>query len=414
MWQGGQDINNETGEAILLLEPKPNPITTYNDVNNSDEEQLNNPTSSFVGGLPIYYPNDENYSLLSSSSSSQHQKENNVDVVKDNQTARLTICNNCNDEMYLLLQMYAPLDGFDRTLYVFACNKASCIQKALSSPNKEEMNVAGANGYRFSVGGMGVVKCLRSQCCRIENYSNKEFNDKIKPQNDKVDETSAWDEVDDRWGDYHDDGEWGDASGWGADDEADLQNHDSTIPSMGDLEAMLAAMEANEASLDQKQGRASSNKTIDKKKPPKQKNEIAVGEISHDGIPSFMSDSIPSFQKYELEIYDEPTRGGKNNEAFVDPDEDGDDAIGLTNRDDSAVQKMISRYLKEEEDDGVKAMIQKGSSNSSANNGSNTNGEKDERLSPEDRAFLTFTDRIRRAPFQGVRYAYDGIPLWSM
>ena len=41
-------------------------------------------------------------------------------------------------------------------------------------------------------------------------------------------------------------------------------------------------------------------------------------------------------------------------------------------------------------------------------------GERYERLSPEERAFLAFSNRLKRAPRQVVRYAYGGFPLWSV
>ena len=143
MWHGGKDLNEE-GEPILLLEPKPKSVSNGNKKKNKNStNNAQNPCASFVGGHPNYYPKDENYSILTSSQDGQS----------------LTKCDMCHDSMYLLLQMHSPLDGLDRTLYVFACNKASCIQKTFSSSSSNN-NKNDTSNNRFSLGGKGVVKCI--------------------------------------------------------------------------------------------------------------------------------------------------------------------------------------------------------------------------------------------------------------
>jgi hypothetical protein len=64
----------------------------------------------------------------------------------------------------------------------------------------------------------------------------------------------------------------------------------------------------------------------------------------------------------------------------------------------------------EEEDDQEILMALGGGSAG----GGGVGREKDERLSAENRALLTFTDRIKRAPRQVVRYAKGGEPMWSV
>ena len=374
MWNGGKDIN-ESGETVLLLDPTTN---TLKKKTNDNEGHQNPSTSSFVGGHAIHFPNDEYYSKLINTEHTEHSGCNSMK------------CEICSDAMYLLLQIYAPLDALDRTLCVFACNKASCIQKVFTSSG---------SGKGFSIGGKGVVKCTRSQCYREDNDKD---DDRLEGNNENIsnEEKNAVprDKVDiGGWGDGDDGGDWGSTNPW--DDESDIDGNENDIddPTMDDLEAMLDAMEANPNSI---------------KKVKKMKNQTKKAIPVRDPVQS----SLPSFQKFELEVYDEPY--GIN--VFSDLDVDEDDMIGISQDDDLIVQKMLSSYLQDEDDDGIKAILQKGmksysQSNSSGGRGNpNGNGEKDERLPAVERAFLLFSDRIKRAPYQVVRYAYDGIPLWSM
>jgi hypothetical protein len=90
------------------------------------------------------------------------------------------------------------------------------------------------------------------------------------------------------------------------------------------------------------------------------------------------------------------------------PVEDEDD-VGMTGSDDK-IQKMLERYMMEEEDEEILTALRGSVESSSGGRG----GEKDERLSAADRALLTFSDRLKRWPRQVLRYAYNGVPLWSM
>jgi pre-rRNA-processing protein TSR4 len=69
------------------------------------------------------------------------------------------------------------------------------------------------------------------------------------------------------------------------------------------------------------------------------------------------------------------------------------------------------------EDDEEIVSALKGGKNPAINaacDGVSGGGERYERLKPEERAFLTFSKRLRRAPEQVCRYAYGGEPLWSI
>lgn len=453
MWRNGQDLN-ELDEPILLLEPKNHP-----ECSNSRKKKSKNlkPNTSFVGGQAIFYPNDQNItSKINSSGLDCTIKDN------DNETKLPQMkCDNCHDPMYLLLQMYAPLDDLERTLYVFGCNKASCFQVAFSSKNSNINNDgSGSSGNsnrgdhdssksRFCLGGMGVVKCLRSQQSHEVDCKD---NDDVQPstshdeKNKTTNDIVEYNEADNNWGDIHNDdhdgwsdtgGGWGDETedgGWGDFDDNDIdlekKMKSSEQVSMDDLEAMLSAMEAKEKveedniDIDVQSSssvRIGNEKTTSTNKsnnlPTSRSKEIQSNTSNNDDeenkIPSY------SFPIHELETYNEPS---SKIEGMQQMEEDDDDMIGLSSngRDDSKVQRMLSSYLKEEEDETVKAMIGGNTKSSSKGSTSTTGGkqmghdEKYERLPPDDRAFLSFTDRIKRAPYQVARYAYDGVPMWSM
>lgn len=324
MWSQGGSINDH-GESILLLEPrsiKPNKA--------KHSASPTDPTSSFLGGTATFFPKDANFSKLSQ-----------------------PLCAKCGELMHLVLQMYAPLDeiNLDRTMYVFACNKASCIYAAFSESSEERRG--------FCVGGGGVIRCLRSQCKNDKARKVENLNSDPKTSN------------------------WVDDSGWGEDgDDWDAKNDDE---SMDQIEAMLAKLETEEQS--------SANKVKLKKTTMK----IVLDEASH-----------KSFSKYDLDLYDEPIVKRSSNIDDSDSDDENDD-FDVKN---DSIQKLLTKYISEEEDQAILSAIQGGPGNHVTSQGGE-DGEKYERLPPEDRAFLLFSHRVKLAPKQSVRYAFDGIPLWS-
>jgi hypothetical protein len=359
MWSGEQEMS-EKGVAVLLLEPnskKPNKIT---DTCTSDA------CSSFIGGVPIFF-NDESKSV---------QKQH-------------PICDICKHEMYLILQMYAPLDGLDRTMMVFGCNNASCIQSAMNASTDN------SGAFRFCPGGKGVIRCIRSQRTQETHIlsTGKPTSKEEKVSVSNWDDGMGWEEDDDAadgWNDKNDDD-----GGWGAAND-DGDNNSTT--SMDDLEAMLAAMESNESS------KKSDNKDIVVKgTKTKHENKKWKGDDAA---------NVKSFPKFDLDVYDEPSlslpkRFGQDD----DSDDDDDDAVASN---DLKIQKLLTKYLKEEDDNEILSAINDGPGNSGGSGSGGGSGEKYERAPPEERAFLAFTNRVKRAPKQSVRYAYGGCPLWSM
>jgi hypothetical protein len=171
-------------------------------------------------------------------------------------------------------------------------------------------------------------------------------------------------------------------SSWAGDSKGDTDNDwglDENETSLEDVEAMVAAMEME----------GSTSKT--KPAKPKVSNKKFYKETSN------------AFPCFEIHAIQEPVvpRG-----CNLD-----DDDVGMVGGSDAKIQQMLARYMAEEEDEDILAAI-RGSSGRGKDGGGR--GEKDERLSPEDRAILAFTDRVKRSPRQVVRYAKGGVPLWSM
>lgn len=166
-----------------------------------------------------------------------------------------------------------------------------------------------------------------------------------------------------------------------------LEDNDWTVTEGGDemqsLEAKLAEMETNQA------------------KPKAVVVSEKVTENKTEGnLPVTSSNSFPCFSIHSQQ---EP--------PAMRAIEDEDD-VGMTGSDDK-IQKMLEKYMMEEDDEEILTAL-RGSTGSSNGAGGGGRGEKDERLSAADRALLTFSDRLKRSPRQVLRYAYDGVPLWSM
>ena len=353
MWSTGPLESN----PILLLEP----------ASSKPSKSKGDPVASYIGGTPSFFP------------------PNDILVVSPPRP----LCAICNEKMYLIIQMYAPLDGMDRSLLVFGCNNASCVTQAFQGSN-----VTGEN-FRFCLGGNGVFKCIRSQR-KQEQHEIK----KAVVQEQKM--MSTWDADDGGWGDADDDdddgwgGDTGDDTDWGTFEQQDgIKKNTEASSSMDELEAMLAVMEAKDK--DEVLSKTNEIKSQQKHNPSNITRQQNISE----------GDQVAriAFPKYDLDVYDEPYI------STLDVDSDDEDIQDTTN--DKDIQHLLSKYLEEEDDSELVSAI-KGGKSAAEGIGGGGGGEKYERLPPEERAFLTFTSRVKRAPKQSARYAYGGVPLWSM
>ena len=276
-------------------------------------------------------------------------------------------CASCQEPLQLLLQHFVPKaplasgDSFqeevavkDRTLQVFACNSAACINGLFA---KQDDYLSPLN-----FGGDGVVVCRRAVDASLDSSPIDEVKQDVSMGNEDPAENNDINEND-----------------W----EVDIATTDDST--MEDLESKLASMETAK-NVVSTSGKSTQSPVIISKKPDKAKT----------------SSLHPC---YELHSMNEPAskRGG---EAI---DEDDVGCSGSDNK----IQKMLARYMAEEEDEDILAAL-RASVRGSNGGGCGGRGERDERMSAEDRALLAFSDRLKRSPQQVMRYAYGGTPMWSM
>ena len=222
---------------------------------------------------------------------------------------------------------------------------------------------------------------------------------------------STWDRRGDDGGGWGDD-DASDDNDWGTGEEAG-KGDCSPSSSMDDLHAMLAAMEMKE-NQDTKMPKGKDNNIHISNNPRMKKEDPSIHIVEHAHSSDGDSVTINAFPKYDLDVYDEPF----NINGVQDVDSDDEDVQDTTN--DKDIQNLLSKYLTEEDDSDILSAIKGGSSSLSLSMGGSGsgrghgNGEKYERLPPEERTFLIFPTRIKRAPKQSARYAYGGVPLWSM
>lgn len=378
MWSNKQDVN-DYGERVLLLDPNKN-RSKGGDRNH--QQYTAPPSESIIGGYPTFFQDDAYYT-------NYQQKK----------------CTICQEPMHLITQLYAPLEDqqLERTLFVFGCNKASCIQSIFQQKDKSDVN----GGDSFHLGGGGVLHCVRSQWRRTDGHKQNESVLAAKESQVKMPSTP-----DLGWGD--DDmessslGGWGDDCGDDTNDWVDASREEPSSTSMNDLEEMLAAMEATSESSHTKtaQTKTTPKKTTERDSPSSSKEDCCTSATA-------CPNESPCFPSYHLDIYEEPQRAQKGKDANVD-DFYEDENIGLASDvDNSRIQKLLSNYLKDEEDEDILTAL-KGNHSETANEEHGGGGEKFERMNPKDRSFLSFTDRIKRSPNQVIRYAYGGVPMWSI
>ena len=212
---------------------------------------------------------------------------------------------------------------------------------------------------QFSVGGGGRFVCRHFKPLETVSKAEEDKNDETVPTENVLE------------------------SAWTSSEKDDAENDwDVTDDNTQDVEAMLAAMEMEGGT---KVKGVSTKKTFHVAKPKSHNTALS-----------------PSFSCFEIHGLQEPP-------AVRQTDAMDDDDVGMMGNDDKKIQQMLAKYMEEEEDEYIIAAIQGASSN-----GGGGQGEQDERLPPEDRALLKFTDRVKRAPRQIVRYAKGGVPLWSV
>jgi pre-rRNA-processing protein TSR4 len=262
-------------------------------------------------------------------------------------------CRSCGDELYPLVQLYTS--QLNRTLQVWACNRLACYRSIFYHDGSNSRNV-------LCYGGDGVVVCRRLPAIRKETRNAPLPAVAPPPQSSRT-TVNEW-----AMGDH---------------DQNDIATVDID-QEMNELESKLAAMETKKGDI--------------AAKPLK---EASVSEA----VPAPKSRGLPMFELHSLP---EPLAP----RSTVDEDDVGMASTGR-GADDRKIQQMLAQYMAMEDDEEILAAL-RGTATGAHVAGGRSGGERDERLSASDRALWTFTDRIKRAPRQVVRYAYGGVPLWSM
>lgn len=389
MWSGGKE-ESENGEAVLLMQPKKTKKTKNIDSNTV----IGDPNKSFIGGKPFFHSQDS---------------ELKKNLFGGEAGGEIT-CDICHSDMFLLCQVNTPLTNLDRTLLVFGCNNVDCAYHVCSSASKTFSNNSNVNNP-FFLGG-GVFRCIRSQSQHQESSSS--------PIAATTDINSN--NVNTKWGDDEDDDNGSDG-GWGNDNDSNDDDwggnnttKNSTTNKMEELEAMLKDCEMNNYDNIRKEEESNNKKDL-------QYDDMKLSSKKIDS--SFSSLNKNCFPEYDLELFDEPYPMGRRKKYNVTSsglDDDEDDEFGYEDvgaGEDSSIQNILSKYLQEEQDADILAALQKQKQSSSSvtttseGRATAADGEKYEKVPPVQRAFLTFQDRMKRAPRQSVRYAYGGQPLWS-
>jgi len=281
-------------------------------------------------------------------------------------------CTSCQGSMYLLVQLFVPvtantsdtLEGVGRTFRVYACNEAACVSRLFA---------VGPLSY----GGEGVIVCHRESVQIPKGADAKASmattSDKSPSQQQPAGQ--AW--TDDVSAVQHG---AADSDDWG----------EGCMESETDMEAMEAKLAAIETTLQHKGFAQSTRKNY---RPLKPKTEAS---------PAL------SFRCLELHSLQEPLSVVRR-DAEMDEDD-----VGIEGSDDK-IQKMLAKYMAEEDDEEIlNALRSTPTGCANAGKGGGGRRERDERLSVEDRVFLTYSDRLKRSPRQVLRHAPGGVPLWSV
>ncbi|CAB9512525.1 expressed unknown protein (Partial), partial [Seminavis robusta] len=271
-------------------------------------------------------------------------------------------CAICHNPLEQLVQLHVPTR--QQSYSVSGCNRASCVNQLFSAEKK------------FSCGGGGVFYCQKS-----DSTSTGNSDIPLNSSAGAVDESDKTQQQPTTTKKQPQDS----TNEWAVDSDED--NDD-------DLEQQVAAMELKQSSTLPKTTNSKSSNHKKKKKP------TAGDEASS-------STALPCFELHS--VLEPPS---KKQHRQGDDDDDDEDFIGTaTSGSDAKIQQMLAKYMAEEEDPEILAALQQ-EGDPGGGTGSKSR-EKDERLKAADRALLAFTDRIKRSPRQVLRYAPNGIPMWS-
>ncbi|KAL7576948.1 hypothetical protein ACA910_006705 [Epithemia clementina (nom. ined.)] len=394
--RGNNDIVNERGQAIRLFVP-----SLY-----QQQHQPLDLTISTIGGRPT------------------------------TTTAATTTrkCPQCQRPLVQLVQFAIPAASTkQRTCWILqACNSSACVAKLFSSSSssaKQDKTTTLHNSTTtpttpFAIGGQGIVICERIDFASTPAADSTMSQSSPPRTNAGVhDDSNDWDDdaEEDDDGDDHPKGIMTDQTN-GADSDMD------------ELEAKLGFMEAT---TEQPKASTRSPKK-NKKKPPSSNrmdnlqnldNHATEASDSNSNLFPQQQWSFPGFKLSEVREPPAPRPSAATLANLHDPDD-----VGLSNDSADHIQRLLQKYMDEEEDMAIVQMLQQqqqnvyshGKSDWSATfpgGGGGGGGitaqqeeieEPDEPLTLAERTLFQYLDRIKRQPRQVIRYAPGGVPMWSI
>lgn len=275
------------------------------------------------------------------------------------QEAATLVCPNCSKPLFLVTQVYAPVDT-DRTLYVFGCNSVACTETPGSWRVLRDENE---------------VAAIKAAAAAAPSTSPSA----AAPQ--KV--ASAWDA-----GSDSDSSDWGDNDD---DDDADPFATTSSDDGAIDLEKLL---------LQRDDAMSAATNPSASKKPTKPSATAAAAPLAS-AAPTTAALAFPA---KPIEVVDEPY------EDYT------------AEHDYSHENALLEDYMKQEEEEKsadvgdlrkILSSAKKGAADSSSGGAAGkASGESYEKTPAQQRHFLRFQKRISRCPLQCLRYDYGGEPLW--
>ena len=284
-----------------------------------------------------------------------------------------TTCAGCGAPQALAVQLYAPVAGLDRVLYVWGCNNGGC-----AAPLDQRWRVLRQQQPRAAVGSPTSAALAPAAAPAPAAARNAEAaaSAGVVSSSGCAAEAARIRAAGGGWG-ADDDG-----GGWGAAAAA------APPASAADIERLLAKREAATAGAIAPASASGA--------PPLQALAAASAPPPlPPPAPSSTPDAAPAagnvHAETRLDIIPEPWAA--------------DDDLAHEHA-------LLAAYQQREDGNGVARRVDRVSAAAGTPGSSGSGGERYEATPEGTVLFLRFTERLHRSPHQCVRYAYGGKPLW--
>ena len=320
------------------------------------------------------------------------------------------VCSQCPQPLVQLLQFaipnnnnnkYSNPDATRESWVIQACNSSSCFSKIFQGEPGSAKKHDGSQ--QFAIGGKGIVVCQKVDFSTVA-LSSQDVTVKEEMVDRKSEDAACDDKDVNDWEMSPEEEESGTAM---ADEDDGLD----------DLEEKLASIETTSASIDitkKTKRKLQSNHSY-------QSQSLVGSNTNGDNIIDELTADhhLPCFKLSEVR----ESPAARPSVAVSDPDD-----VGLSTDSQDHIQRMLQKYMEEEEDMALVQMLQQEQENSEFFEGdpfssskkslkgqNNELGEEeDEPLSSAERTLYQYLDRLKRLPSQVVRCAPGGVLMWSM